>query len=259
MAEITNVVQLKNYIKTVLGYPTINIEVDDVIIEQVIEDTVQDFHRYNYTEASYLDWFIFITSGGVSEYPLSGIKKTGTNEVVDDIEAVYDFSVSFGYDGINTLFSPTHILLYNQWVEQGGYPGGPSYNTSTPGMVLADWQIAQNYMSMVNEMVGKMYTFTLLPNKRIRVMPTPNETSLGVLGVYRRVDAMYLYNHPIIKKLCVARTKKVWGSILSKFSGSLPDGLTINGEAIHSEGVAEEEKWLEEMRLESQPNDFFMA
>jgi len=258
MAKITDLTGMKNYVLTQLGYPVINIEISDTQLEQAIEDTCQDFSRYNYDEGSYRDYFLLQTSAGVMDYPVSAVRDYATSATLDNVQHIWDFSVSFGMDGINTLFSPVHVLLYNQYVEQGNYPGGPGVGSQS--LVLTSYQTAMQYLELINEMFGKMYSVSYLPGREvIRITPTPSEVVIGVLILWRREYAYNLYNNPLVKKLAIARAKKRWGWNLNKYNGSLPDGLTINSQAIIDEGKEEEEKWLERMWEESQPPDFIVA
>jgi hypothetical protein len=259
MAAITNLTEMKNYVLVKLGYPVINIEISNDQLEQAIEDSVMDFQRYNYDEGSYRDYFIFQTSAGVQDYPVSAVRDYTTSATLDNVQQIWDFSVSFGMDGINTLFSPAHILLYNQYVEQGSYPGGPSWG-SNGGLVLTNYQTAMMYLDLINEMFGKMYTVDYLPGRDIiRITPTPNAALIGVLILWRKEYAHFLYNNPLVKKLAVARAKIRWGWNLNKYTGTMPDGLTINSQAIIDEGKAEEEEWLQRIYDESEPPDFIVA
>lgn len=255
MAKITSLLEMKNYVLTQLGFPVVNVEISDVQLEQAIYDTIQDFCRYNYDEGTYRDYFILQCTPGQSDYPLSSTRDYTTSALLSDVEFVWDFAVSFGFDGINTLFSPAHVLLYDQYVNQGAYPGGPG--TGGGGLMLANYYTSMQYLDIINEMFGKMYTADYLPGREvIRITPTPDQYVLGVLTVFRREQSNFLYNNPLVKKLATARAGVRWGRNLSKYSGSLPDGLTINGEAIVSEYKEEEEKWFERIFDESSPPDF---
>lgn len=256
MAKITNLNQMKDYVITQLGHPVINIEISNTQLEQAIEDTCQDFNRYNYDEGSYRDYFILQTSAGQQDYAVSAVRDYATSATLDNVEFIWDFSLSFGLDGINTLFSPAHILLYNQYVEQGSYPGGPAYG-APGGLVLANYQTAMIYLDMINEMFGKMYSVDYIPGREIiRITPTPTTALIGVLILWRREYAYNLYNNPLVKKLAVARAGIRWGRNLNKYGGQLPDGLTINAGEIISEYREMEEKWLDRIFDESHPPDF---
>jgi hypothetical protein len=258
VTKITTLAEMKNYVLRKLGYPVNNIEISDDQLEDAINDTVMDFQRYNYDEGTYLDYFMFQTSAGVSDYPISSVYDYKTSAVLENVQHVWDFSVAFGMDGINTMFSPTHILLYNQYVEQGSYPGGPAYG-SPNALVLSDYQTSMMYLEEINNMFGKGYYVNYIPaTETLRVTPTPNMALVGVLIFYRKAYAYQLYNNPLVKKLAVAKAGIRWGRNLSKYSGQLPDGLTINASEIIQEYKEEEEKVLEQLFSESEPPDFFI-
>lgn len=258
MAKITTLTEFKNYILVELGFPVVNIEITAQQLEQIIENTIADFQRYNYGEGTYEDYVIFQTSANVQDYYVSAVTDYKTGAQLDNVEHVFDFSVSFGMDGINTLFSPAHILLYNQYVEQGSYPGGPTFGNG--GLMLANYQISMMYLDMINEQFGKYYRIAYLPGREIlRVTPTPDSALLGVITLWRREAAENLYNNILVKKLAVARAKKRWGWNLNKYSGSMPDGLTINARELIDEGKEEEEKYLQTIQDESETPLFIVA
>jgi hypothetical protein len=259
ITSITDWDGMRHYIVTKLGAPVINVELSEEQIDLAIEDTIRDFWTYNTGRGHYMDYIVFQTSCGVSEYPMSAIRDLKTSAVYDDIESIYDFSVREGLDGLNTLFSPQHILLYDQYVTQGGYPGGPTDNAGI-GLTLTNYYTSMMYINMIRESFGKWYTATWIPGKNImKIVPTPDTCVLGCIVVYRRQLATDLFNDPLIRKLALAKAKIQWGRHLTKYTGNLPDGLNINGDAIMTEGKEEEEKYLQWMRQESHPTDFWIA
>jgi len=250
MAKITTLDGFKTYILTRLGHPVINVEIAPEQIEVIVQDTVDDFFRYNADEATYLQYTTLVVSAGISEYSLEGY----------GIEAAYDLDLSYGLDGINTLFSPTHILLYDQWVTQGGYPGGPGAGAGSTGMVLTEWEIAMEYLEQVKMSFGKHYRVKWHGGREVlEIIPTPEQNMCGMVALYKRENVENVYNHPLVRKLATARAKIQWGLHLSKYNVTLPDGLTINGRDLISDGQAEEEKWFDRMISESQPIDIFVG
>lgn len=253
--------EMRDYIKVMCGAPAINIELPDDTIDQCIIDCCQTFSRYAYEDGTYNEYIIFTTSAGQTDYPLSAMKDSDGN-TLSGVEAIYDFSVAVGLDGINTLFTPTHMLLHDSWVVQGNYPGGNVGAMGVnDGLTLTNYTIAQQYIKNINEIFGKQFTARYIPGKEIiKVTPTPDQQYTGVLVTYRRLDDMYLYNHPIVKKMCTGKVKIIWGRfILGKYGGSLPDGLTINADAIYENGKEEYEAALEECKTESSPPDFMIG
>jgi len=254
MANITSKPELKNYIMHRLGYPVIQVEIDTNIdgqMDMVIDETIQDYQELNSSEGNYLHYTSILVSAGVGEYHLSG----------HNIEAVYDLDLAMDLYGINVLFSPEHILLYDQWVNKGNYPGGPgSRGSSNNGLVITEYQTAMQYVEQIKVMFGKQHTAKWHKEREIlEIMPPPKQCGVGMIALYKRTEAEYLYNNRLVKKLAIARCKEQWGLHIRKYGVTLPDGITINGDPLISEGREDADKWYEEIRKESAPPDFMVG
>ena len=250
MDTITTKSQMRDYIKLTLGAPVVQIELSDLNIDQIMVDSVQDFQRYNYQDGSYLDYIMLTTSAGVSEYSTTGILDAQGNTV--EFESIYSADFSFGLDGINTLFTPTHMILYDQFVNKGFYPGGFGNGVGDNQFILTNYQVAMDYIKEVENMFGKKYRAQYIGGRKIiKIFPTPTDAMLGSIAVYRHEYAWDLYNHPLVKKLCVARALKMWGRNLNKYGGSLPDGISVNGQSIFQEGLEMEKDIMERIIGES--------
>ena len=248
-----NLSDMKQYVLTRLGQPVINVELADQQLDVLIYDSVQDFNRYNYGDGVDLVNTTLLVSAGVSEYYVGD----------SGIEAAYDISLSHGMGDINALFSPTHLLLYNDWVNNGNYPGGPGtglYSFGGGGGMLTSFEIMGEYMAQANQMLGTEHTVKFnYNNQTLVVTPTPKQCMFASLQLYCRTDAERLYNHPLVKKLAVARAKIQWGLQLGKYTITLPDGSSMNGFEIMNKGYEEEEKVMDDIRKESEPIDFFIG
>ena len=238
MAKITSLTDFKTYLYSMLGRPVITIELSESQMENIIYDTVQDFQRYNASEGSYEDYMVIDLSGGVMYYDLSG-----TN-----VEGVVDMLLSVGSQGnINVLFSPVNMLL-----------GGNSGIMNLMQYGMADYYSAMMYLREITNTFSVKYTLNYNAElERLTVTPTPTESLRGMLKVYKRNVSEQIYNHPLVKKLALARCKVLWGRNIGKFTITLPGGGTYNGMEIKSEGEAEEEEFLTAMKQESEPIDFF--
>jgi hypothetical protein len=253
MGLITNEAEFISYIKRMLGNPVINVEVADVNMSDCIYDAIQDFQRYNYDEGNVRDVLAITLSAGVSAYSLSGL----------GVDSVLDIQLTNSIYNINQLFSPTHMLLYNQF-QSGQFLGG-SVNGGAAGLggssVLGNYQIQMMYLSEIQEMFQRRYVCDYSEwSQMLKVRPTPNQDDVGILMVFRKESALNLYNHPLVKKLAIAKVKKIWGRSLSKYSSiNLPGGSNLNGNDIRQEGIEEEKEIIEAIRLEGSPPIFMVG
>jgi hypothetical protein len=116
------------------------------------------------------------------------------------------------------------------------------------------------YMQQMKQMFGKMHIVKYNSTaQKLIVTPTPQECCIATLKVYRKSDTEKLYNNPLLKKIAVARAKVQWGLQIGKYTMTMPDGSSMNGFDIMNKGYEDEEKWFDEMRLESEPCDFFVG
>lgn len=244
MSSITNLGEMKSYILRQLGYPVINIELSPEQLDDIIQETLDVMNRYLYGEAVYNDYVVFTTSAGIDEYSLSG------NNIVD----IYDFEFSTGTNGIHTLFTPMHTLLYQDWVVKGNYPGAGR------GLNLTSYQIDMMYLEDVIRSFGRTYVVDWWPQKEIlKLLPTPDEALTGILLVWKKSDAINLYNHLFTRQYSIAKAKILWGTILGKYDIELPGGGRTNGEAIKNDGKEELKEVLENIKKESEPVDFIIG
>ena len=95
---ITSLLEFRSYLKTMLGNPVTNVEVDDTQIDQVIEDSVQIFQRYSYGDATYRDVLTFSLSANVSAYQLDS-----------SIDSVLDLTTP-NFNTISDLFTLNTIF-----------------------------------------------------------------------------------------------------------------------------------------------------
>jgi len=251
MSRITSLGQMEQYCLRKLGNPVIQVEVSTDQLQQCIEDAVQVFQDLSTGEGNYQDVLAFPVISGTSAYDVSNL----------DLAGVLDMDLSFSDpNGINVLFSPTHMLLYEDWVIRGGYPGGPggSYNENS-GMVLAGYEVAVQYLNDIKDTFGLKYHAQFSDARQeILIWPTPKTTGVGLMLCYKKNKATDLYNHRMVKRLAVAEAKIQWGTNLDKYTMTLPSGATMNGARILQDGQAEKEKVMDDIIAESEGPIYFI-
>lgn len=249
---ITSISDLVRYVKIKLGSPVVNVELDDSNIIQEIEDSVQIFQRYTYGEAVFRDVIQLQLSAGVSAYQLTSA-----------IDSIIDISFQDNKD-INTLFTVEHNLLYAQFMQgtMGGAMGGGVAATSNLGGAysMSNYTTNMMYLKTISDNFERLYYAQFSPNSyQMRVWPTPVESNIAILTVWKREDAVNLFNNILLKKLVVAKCSILWGTILGKYAMTLPGGGNINYQIFIDKGTKEQDEVLEAMRLETDPPLFFVG
>jgi len=236
MSSITNIPEFRAYVRTALGDPVICSEIANVQIDQIIEDSVQEFQRYMYAEGAYESYLIFEVSAGISEYSVSGIQDV----VGIDFDDHYD---------INILHSDMNMLWnHNQW---SNYLMGYG-----EGMALTSYEIAMQYINDVKNTFGRQYRVHYRECAEVlNLIPTPQINGSCVMRCYKKEDAKNLYGHVLLKKLVVARCMIQLGINLGRYNMELAGGGTVNHDALITKGEKDEEKALDDMRAESEPID----
>lgn len=244
--RIDSILDARNYIRRRLGHPVICVEIADEQLNDIICDTIQDADRYLYGEGNYRDYMVFSITSGVSDYQMD-------NTITDVVEFDYTSLV----DGINVLHSPTHMLLYNDWVVNGNYPGG-GYSEGASSLVGYD--LAMTYLKEVESQFAISYNADFHePSGILKILPTPKKSGTGLLKVWKKSDVNDMMQHPLVKKLMVARAMMQWGLHLKKYQVTLPGGGTTNGDGIYSDGLAMEEKTMERLMSEGEFPQFFVG
>lgn len=239
MAKITNLAEFTEYTYKMLGSGVITVELSPDQIEEIVMESVDDFNRYMYGEGAQSTYMAFDLSAGVSEYSLSG---TNVSDVCD---MLLSFEGQNG--GVNTLFTAQNFLF-----------NPATFGSASTAMFASflPYDMAMNYLAEINLRFQIKYRLDYIQGKELlRIVPTPTSDKTAMLEVYTKEEAINLYNHPLLKKLVVARSKILWGTILGKYSMSLPGGGSINGSEIKSDGITEEEKVMERIYKEGETTE----
>lgn len=261
MANFTHIrtrQEMHDYIILQLGGGINNVELTPEAIDSCIDNTLLEFWRYNAEEGSYMHYFKFQTIAGQSEYCMAGM----------GIQDAYDIQLSGMMDGLTTLFSPAN-MFYNNWCQSTGNPIGSPFpfgsgggNESGQGgqLMLAEYTGAMTYLKGVEKMFGKGYTLHWHPGREVlEIIPTPKESLVGLIALYVREEEQFLFDNPLYRNFVVAKAGVLWGKVLTKVTGSMPDGLTMNGEGILTMYKEELAEALEDIKSQSQPFDIFMG
>lgn len=232
MAKPASRTELKDYALRKLGFPVIEINVDDDQLDDRIDDALgmyQQFH-YDAVEKTYLKHQI--TAGDMANtyisIPNSVIGVTRIFPLATD-------SVNSTASGNFNMFDLTYQLRLNEL-----------YDFTSADYVY--YALAKQHIRTLDLLfLGEQpIRFTRTDNKLYIDMNWSNKLKEGnfiIIDCFKVLDPEELteiWSDTWLKKYTTALFKKQWGDNLKKFSGvQLPGGITLNGQQIWNEAVEE--------------------
>lgn len=225
------------YIKRKLGYPVIDLNLEQDQIEMVVDDALKYFREYHYdaTERTYLQHVLTHTDITNRYIPCD-------TSIVTVVKCLYKTIENF------SLFSFQYQFRLQDF-----------YNFSNVSM--QNYVINQQRLSLLDFLldVDPVVNFTRHTN-RIYCNLDWNSLAVGdaiIFEVYKAIDENtfpQVFNDKWFLKYGTALLKLQWGTNLKKYSGTqLVGGTVLNGKEIYDEAM-EEIKLLEE----SVRNDYQM-
>jgi hypothetical protein len=237
MATITDRAAFKNYCLKRLGFPVIDINVDDDQIEDRIDDALQYWHDYHFDGLQKVYYIKKIDQTDIDNRYLdltqaqdranNTLEITGVTRIFpiqDSQSSINMFDLRYQLR-LNELYDFTSASYINYTLTQqhlrslelmftGEVP--IRFNRHMQRLMI-DWAWGQSQAPVGTTVVAECYAL-LDPN------------------TYGQV-----WNDRWLKEYATALIKKQWGSNLKKFGGiQLPGGVVLNGDKIYEE--AEEEK-----------------
>ena len=264
--------QLKEYCLRRLGFPVLEIYVDDDQIEDLIDDAIQYFNErhYNGIERVFLKHKITVEEKAILEGTNSaGITTTTASSVTTAAPTGIGVTTVAWEESNNFLHLPDHVVGVNQVFKMDN-------STISSGLFNLKYQLFLNdlyyygALDLLNYTMTKTYLEDLsrliTPDVQIRFNKKQHslymdidwkqfsEDQFIVLDCYRAVnpaDFASVYNDFWLKKYVTSLIKKQWGQNLIKFQGVLlPGGVQLNGRQIYDDAMAELEVLEQELKTE---------
>ena len=293
-----------------LGFPVIEINVDDDQISDRIDDAIQFWQEYHFdgTERAYVkrqltgstlnlttgvaaNFTVGETiTGGTSGATAKVVSGEGSALTIDNISGTFQSSevIDGNLSAVLATSSSSNTFVKGD-LENGYIPIGDNilgvtkmfkfgtvYGAKSDGLFDVDYQFALNdmynllsadltYYSMVKSHMNLLENI-FVSDRQIRFNRKTNRLYIDTdmdrtfnVGDYVIVEAMALvdgadyaevYDDMFLKKYATALIKRQWGENMKKFGGiQLPGGVTLNGDQIFQEAVAEINAVEEEMQL----------
>ena len=234
-----------------LGYPVIEINVDDDQVEDRVDDALQYYQEFHSDAVRHTFTSIQFTADDLTNGYL-----TLDSDILFVVRAL---PLTQSYAASRSFFDVKYQLMLNVMAQMGAYIGD-----------LAYYEQMQQYVSLLDrQLSGQPIVNFRRHQNRLTWHSDMNDNDIRagdyvVLECYRTIDPeafTAVYNDRFLKDYTTQLIKQQWGANLIKFEGmQLPGGVTLNGRQIYDDATAEIERLKETMRLEYEfPADFFVG
>ena len=245
--------ELIDYCLRRLGYPVLEVNVDEDQIEDLIDDAIQYFQERHFDGVERMLLKHEITKEN-KETLKTGITTTTANSTVGITTTTFTESQNF-------IQLPDHVLGVERVLKMDA-------STISSGLFNIKYQIFLNdlyyygALDLLNYAMTKTYLEDLsriiTPDTQLRFNKKNHRLYLDIdfgqmsddtfiiIDGYRLLDpsdAPAIYNDFWLKKYATAIIKKQWGMNLIKFNGVLlPGGVQLNGRQIYEDALREIEE-----------------
>jgi hypothetical protein len=250
---------LKDYCLRKLGYPVLEINVDDDQIDDLTDDAIQYFQERHFDGIERVFLKHKLTAADITTAKTTQTTTSSTTGINNGITSSGN-SDSF-LETNNYLKLPDHVIGVEKVFKM-------DQNTISSGLFNIKYQIFLNdlyyygALDLMNYAMTKTYLEDLsriiTPDTQIRFNKKQHNLYMDIdwnqisadtfiiLDCYRLVDpgtATDVYNDWWLKRYLTALIKKQWGQNLIKFQGvMLPGGIQLNGRQIYDDAVKEIEE-----------------
>lgn len=221
---------VKFEVLSTLGHPTVNIELTEPQLEQIIRVTGDFIAQYFPMEEKFA---YFNTTPLMTTYPMP-------TDAYMIREVAWDPAVT----RIGDIFGAESFLF-----NVGNVTGVQN--------ILLDYHLLQAYRKFSARILGTEGRWEVLGDNKIRLYPTPRGNFPVIVKYLPFINRFKTPGaHEVTKRMLVAEAKIILGNIRSKFGGiPSPDGGTIqlNGEQLRTEGMQEKKDALADAILLGEP------
>ena len=231
---------IKDYVLAKLGFPVIDVELDDFQIQLCVDEAIS---KLEYHAPDWMNQYAtFDTSAGINVYELP-------QEVADNLTDVHyrrDF-FKFGAAPGSLEFDFSIMFFTNTGLFN-------NYNVS-------QYLLMQQYLKQVKNVLGQMSTFQLVNNKFLHIFPKPEAGDECVLVEFRAFDPNTIHHayKNWVQKYTLALAKEILAGIRGKYA-TLPGpggGTRLNGTELMQQATQEKKDLVEELMTEIEAPPLF--
>jgi hypothetical protein len=320
---ITTRQELKDYCLRRLGFPVIEINVDDDQVEDRVQDAIDYWNEYHFdgvervylkaqVEASEVRLSTIFASQFIIDETITGATSGATAKVyavkasnvlkIRKVKGTFSNGETITGDtsGFSTTLHGSSAYTEKSWTSGDfvvsdavtgvirvlpfGDAGSSRASTNIFDVVyqfrLNDmynllssdviyYQQVKQHLQLLDDMFAGSRTFTFNRKKDIIHLDVDMDTTFQeedfvVFEVYRALDPetyTEIYNDMFLRRYVTALIKRQWGENMKKFGGmQLPGGVTLNGQVIFDEALAEINELEREMQTRYElPVDFMVG
>ena len=246
MAQPASRTELRDYCLRQLGFPVLEVNVDDDQIEDAIDDALQYYRERHYdgVERMYLkhlftadDETKFETSDTVTS--INGTNWEERNRYIEIPSHVMGISRVFGLASNairNNLFGIEYQIFLNDLYAVGS-------------LDMLNYYMVKQWMETIDMVLNNgsfvEYRFNQRQDRLYLDVGKDmlDEDVYVIIDCYRALDPdtfTQVYNDPFVKKYATALIKRQWGQNLIKFNGiQLPGGVSMNGRELYTDAINE--------------------
>jgi hypothetical protein len=250
--------QLIDYCLRRLGYPVIEINVDDEQIEDRVDDALQMFMEHNSEGSSRIAQFVEISSTDISNGYVD--LNTAFSGVYNDriLSVTRVFPINDSTSSIN-FFDLKYQMRLNDLTDLATGIGDLAYlEQMEQYLSTIDLKLTGHPQVNFNRIDAKLYIQGDLGAGGELVA---GDKVMVEMFISTASSLANVYNNMFMKEYTTALLKLQWGENLVKFDGiTLPGGVTLNGRQIVEDAKAEIEIIRQRMYNEyDTPPDFFVG
>jgi hypothetical protein len=241
---ITSRTEFKTYCLRRLGFPTIQINIDNDQIEDRIDDAIQYWQDYHYDGTQKVYWIHTITQEDVNNKYLDATQaqdSDGNPLYILGISRIFPLTDS---QATINMFDLRYQLRLNEL-----------YDFTSASYI--NYTLTQQHLrSLELQFTGEVPIRFQRHMQRLYIdwawgdLEAP-AGQVVISEAYASINSNsypYVWNDRWLKEYATALIKRSWGQNMKKFGGiQLPGGVTLNGKETYDEAVAEIERLETEM------------
>ena len=246
MAQPASRSELRNYCLRQLGFPVLEINVDDDQIEDAIDDALQYYRERHYDGVERMYLKHQFTAADETKFENQKQLITVNGDVWEERDRyinipshVMGISKVFGLASNairNNLFGIEYQIFLNDLYSIGS-------------LDMLNYFMVKQWMETIDMVLnnGSFVEFRFNQRQDRLYLDVGkdmlDENIYIIIDCYRALDPntyTQVYNDPFIKKYATALIKKQWGQNLIKFNGiQLPGGVSMNGRQLYEDAIVE--------------------